>query len=50
MIHPTIKFDYQINVTEINFLDTTVYKDADGKMRTKLYRKPTDRQNFLHSK
>ena len=28
VIHPTIKFDYQINVTEINFLDTTVFKDA----------------------
>ena len=35
--------------TEINFLDTTVFK-VDNKLRTKVYVKPTDRQSYLHSK
>ena len=35
--------------TEINILDTTVFK-VNNKLRTKLYVKPTDRQNYLHSK
>ena len=35
--------------TEINFLDTTVFK-VDNKLRTKVYVKPTDRQIYLHSK
>ena len=35
--------------TEINFLDTTVFK-IDNKLRTKVYVKPTDRQSYLHSK
>ena len=34
--HPSIKFEYEMSKTEINFLDTTV--------------KPTDRQSYLHSK
>ena len=48
--HPTIKFDYEISQTEVNFLDTTVYIDKQNTLRTKLYRKPTDRQNYLHIK
>ena len=35
--------------TEINFLDTTVFK-ADNKLRTKVHVKPTNRQSYLHSK
>ena len=35
--------------TEINFLDTTVFK-VDNKLRTKVYVKPTDRQSYLHNK
>ena len=35
--------------TEINFLDTTVFK-VNNKLRTKLYVKPTDRRSYLHSK
>ena len=38
-----------MSTTEINFLDTTVFK-ADSKLRTILYVKPTDRQSYLHSK
>ena len=35
--------------TEINFLDTTVFK-VDNKQQTKVYVKPSDRQSYLHSK
>ena len=47
--HPSIKFDYEMSKTKINFLDTTVFK-VDKKLRTKVYVKPTDRQSYLHSK
>ena len=47
--HPRIKFEYENSKTEINFLDTTVFK-VDKKLRTKLYVKPTNRQSYLHSK
>ena len=47
--HPCIKFEYEMSKTEINFLDTTVFK-VDKKLRTKVYVKPTDRQSYLHSK
>ena len=47
--HPSIKFEYEKSKTEINFLDTTLFK-VDNKLRTKLYVKPTDRQSYLHSK
>ena len=47
--HPSIKFEYEMSKTEINFLDTTVFK-VNNKLRTKLYVKPTDRQNYFHSK
>ena len=46
--HPSIKFEYEMSQTEINFLDTTVFK-VDNKLRTKVYVKPTDRQTYLHS-
>ena len=46
--HPSIRFEYEISKTEINFLDI-VFK-VDNKLRTKLYLKPTDRQSYLHSK
>ena len=47
--HPSIKFEYEMSQTEINFLDTTVFK-VDNKLRTKMYGNPTDRQSYLHSK
>ena len=46
--HPSIKFDYNISNKEVSFLDTIVYIDKNNKLRTKLYKKPTDRQNYLH--
>ena len=47
--HPSIKFEYEMSKTEINFLNTTVLK-VNNKLQTKLYVKPTDRQSYLHSK
>ena len=44
--HPSIKFEYEMSKTEINFLDTTVFK-ANNKLRTKLHVKQTDRQSYL---
>ena len=46
--HPSIKFEYHISNKAVDFLDTTVYIDENNKLQTKLYRKPTDRQNYLH--
>ena len=42
-----IKFEFETSKTELNFLDTTVFK-IDNKLPTKV--KPTDRQSYLHSK
>ena len=47
--HPSMKFEYEMSKTEINFLATTVFK-VDNKLRTRVYVKPVDRQSYLHSK
>ena len=47
-VHRTIKFDYKFSIKEINFLDLTIYKDNKGKLVTKVYTKPTDRQSYLY--
>lgn len=47
-VHRTIKFDYEFSKKEINFLDLTIYKDNKGKLATKVYTKPTDRQSYLY--
>lgn len=47
-LHPTIKFDHKYSKSEIEFLDLKIYKDAQGKLATKIYSKPTDRQAYLH--
>ena len=47
--HHSIKFEVNYSYSEINFLDCIIYKDKDGKLQTKVYRKPTDRPNYLHS-
>jgi len=47
--HPTIKFEPTISQTQVNFLDTVVYKKInDNKRHTKIYRKPTYRVQYLH--
>ena len=47
-IHNTIRFTYNYSRTSVDFLDTTLYIDTDRKIRTKLYRKPTDTMCLLH--
>jgi len=45
--HHTIKFELKYSLTEIQFLDTIVYKE-DNILKTKLYTKPTDKKQYLH--
>ena len=47
-IHPSIKFNFNFFTKEINFVDTVFYKIQLGKLETKLYRKESDRQAYLH--
>ena len=47
--HSSIKFEYEMSKSGINFLDNTEFK-VSNKLRTKLYVKPTDRQIYLHGK
>ena len=42
---PSIKFEYEMSKSQINFLDTTVFK-LDKKLRAKVYVKPTDRKSI----
>lgn len=44
--HPTIKFTSESSTERINFLDTTIYID-NGTLKTTLYRKPFDKQQYL---
>lgn len=44
--HLSIKFTAHHSPSQINFLDTTVYIE-NGKLRTTLYQKPTDSQQYL---
>ena len=48
--HPYIKFDYKFDCKQIEFLDTLVYIDQQNKLQTTLFRKSSDRQNFLNAK
>ena len=48
--HTSIKFEFKYSRQQIEFLDTLVYIDNNNKLQTTLYKKPTDRQNYLHSK
>ena len=47
--HKTIKFDFKYSKTKIEFLNVLVYKDINNKLQTTLYKKPTDRQSYLHT-
>ena len=49
-LHPTIKFEANYSFNSINFLDTHIYKNKDGKLCITLHVKPTDRQSYLHHK
>ena len=45
--HPGISFSHSYSAISVNFLDVTVTLD-EQKLTTKLYRKPTDRHQYLH--
>ena len=47
--HTYIKFEYKFDCKQIVFLDTLVYIDQQNKLHT-LFRKSSDRQNFLNAK
>ena len=44
---PSIKFEFKYSQTKIEFLDILVYKDQNNVLQTTIYRKQTDRQNYL---
>ena len=48
--HHTIKFEFTYSRTSITFLDTKIYENENGTLRIAIYRKPSDRRNFLHFK
>ena len=45
--HPSIKFEFKYSQTKIEFLDVLAYKDRNNVLQTIIYRKQTDRQNYL---
>ena len=47
--HPSINFEYKALKNRVAFLDTEVYLH-NGKLHTKICRKETDRQHYLHIK
>ena len=49
-VHSTIKFDCKFSTKCINFLDTLVCITDQQEIITKIYKKPTDEQAFLHQK
>ena len=48
--HTSIKFEFKYSRQQTEFLDTLVHIDNNHKLQTTLCKKPTDRQNYLHSK
>ena len=48
--HHSIKFDFKFSEEKIEFLDTSVYKYHNNSLQRTLYKKSTDRQNYLHAK
>ena len=47
--HTSIQFDFKYSKTEIEFLDTKIYNDTNGKRCAAIYLEPTNRPNYLHS-
>ena len=45
-----MKFEMKYSKDTIEFLDTLIYKDKNNNIETTLYKKPTDNQNYIHSK
>ena len=48
-LHPTIKFDYNISKSSINFLDTKI-SISGGRLSTSVFTKPTDRKAYVHNR
>ena len=48
--HESINFDCKYSLESINFLDTTVFKNNQRFLSTKLFSKPTDRPAYIHNK
>ena len=48
--HPSIKFEFKYSQTKIEFLDVLVCKDQNNMQQTTIYRKQTDRQNYLDAR
>ena len=48
--HPSIKFEFKYPQTKIEFLDVLVYKDQNNMLQATIYRKQTDRQNYLDAR
>ena len=49
-VHENIKFDCKFSYSQVDFLDTTVYKNGKNCLSTKLFTKPTDRPGYIHNK
>ncbi|XP_063616051.1 uncharacterized protein LOC134789349 [Penaeus indicus] len=47
-IHPDLKFTVEYSKKELPFLDTMVYMDAEGKVQTSVYHKPSNTHQYLH--
>ena len=47
-VHRTIKFTSESSRDRVNFLDVWAIKGENGYLRTDLYTKPTDSNNYLH--
>ena len=45
--YPSVKFGFKYSKTEIEFLDTKIYKDTNGKLCLAIYHKPKDWQKLL---
>ena len=49
-VHNSIKFDCNYPKEKVNPLDTTLFRNEQNALSTKLYAKPTDRPGYIHSK
>ena len=47
--HSSIKFEFKDSQTKIEFLFVLAYKDHNNMLQTTIYRKQTDRQNYLNA-
>ena len=48
-IHPSIKLTFEHSFEEISFLDTTIIISPNGRLKTKVFKKPTDTSSYLHN-